>query len=783
MSAKPLPLPDEASSGAPAAPRYIRGFPKLSTPLFGGEDEIAAALTRLREPGVRLVTLTGIGGVGKTRLATEIAARVAEHDRRMVAYVPLADLRDPVNVVTAIAASLEIEPTGTRLINDEIAAAIGALDTLLVLDNFEHLLPAAGLVVELLAVCPALMLLVTSRVPLRLSGELLLPVPPLPASRSAEGFPAQSRFPAIRLFADRAAAVNPAFCLTAENASTVATICQRLDGLPLAIELAAARNRFLSPAAILTRLDDRLTLLSDGPRDALPRQQSMRAAIAWSSDLLTDSERSLFARLGIFVGGFTTEAADAVSAGPGTLDRLTALLDHGLVLPTANSLGEPRFVMLETIREYALKMLAASAEEETVCNSHAAYFVALGEAAEPDLMSADPTACCLRLQADLPNIRSAMTWLREIGRTADALRLLCALGWFWTDPPYITEGRAWYATLLDGVGEEIDPALRAKAWSGAGSLANHQGAHDASRDFYQRALTLWRQVGDVAKVGSTRRALGMIALRSGYFDEAEAAYGEALTSANATGDRWDIAAATQHLGQLQEARGDFDAAIAFYQEALTHWHSTGHLSRIQQALVALGWAHLSAGQLVCAWESFEAGLALMNESQDLNDVLAAVTTVHAGFAELARHAGNPGFAVSLYAAALANRAARHFPFDTPVQQTIDCRIAALRDRVGDAAFTVAWLEGWAWTLDEALVAARTVPRPVSPNDGGLRCGLSPREVDVLRLLVEGRGDVEIADALFISRKTASNHVAAIIDKLDVPNRTAAATLAVRRGIV
>lgn len=779
------PSPQPAADPSPIGGQRsaLAMFRSGRTAFFGRDDDVAYVLSLVRDPAVRLVTLIGPGGVGKTTLALETLARIHQEGANEVVFVPLADVRDRDIVNMTIAAALGIDPGKDRSPIEDIAASIGDREIVLAIDNLEHLLPLNGGVATLLTRCPELTVLATSRIPLHIAGEHRVTVPPLPLARPEESFDALAGSPAVRLFATRARTANPAFRLLSENAPVIASICRRVDGLPLAIELAAASSRFYSPDAILTRLDTHAMPLAGSDRDLPARQQSMYRAIAWSYDLLDKAAQALFTALGVFVGGFTAEAAEAILPMLFSVEQLDGLVEHGLVLQTANVLGEPRFTMLETIREFAEEHLCQSAGGSALREEHALYFMQLAEALEPELMSADPTACFIRIEADLPNYRAALDWLRGQGRITEALRLLNALSWFWTDPPYIPEGRTWHAALLDDAGTAIPAAIRAKAWSGAGALANLHGDLVAARVHYEHALPLWSQAGIEPSIGSTKRALGMIALQRGDHDQAEQLLREALDIALAGTDRWEMAAILQSLGFLNEILGRHAEALEHYERALEQWRATGHLSRIMLCLIVVGWVHLTLGDTVWAREYFEAGLSLMDDDQNLNDVLDTVTLVYAGYAELARLQGDPRLAVHLLAAATRHRETQQLPFNVPVQRTINGRLGLLRETLGEAAYTVAWLDGTSWSLQEALDRVRALPRPEQAGTESQIGNLSPRETAVLRLLVEGRSDAEIADALFISRKTASNHVAAIIEKLGVSNRTAAATRAIRQDLV
>ena len=706
----------------------------------------------------------------------------------------------PTLVGDTIALALDLQDITGRPLPDLISAALHGAPTLLVLDNMEHLLPAASLLIDLLAACPGLTILTTSRGRLRLSGERDMPLAPLtvPDPGAPIDLARMTEFGAVRLWTDRARAANPAFALTKANAPTVAAICRRLDGLPLAIELAAAWSRVLAPEAVLSRLERRLHLLTDGPRDAPTRLQTMRAAVAWSYDLLSPAEQVLCRRLAVFTGGCTIEGAEAVwsapipdtelvaprteigSAGPGLLDLAGTLLDKALLRPTTNAEGEPRLGMLETIREYGLEQVTLSGEDAPVRDAHAAYFLAWVEASAPGLEGPDHVAWYHRIEAELGNIRAALTWFADHGQTEEALRLCGALAWFWTVPNHLGEGRAWFDRLLQN-SAGVAPAVRARALGANGDLADWQSNDTLATHLHREALALWRAVGDRRQMAATLRSLGSAAIDRMDFSEAESVLTEALRLAQETGDDWNTSAAANLLGTTLRFQGHWQEAIPLSEQTVQISRKLDDQVRVLAGLTSLGWAWLDGGDFARAWESFDAALSL--EASDIDEDSAALASCLEGFGALAGEIGSQTIGIRLIAAAAAVRNRIGIQMRRPMREAQDRRIASWEKLIGTPAVAAAWNAGRALDRKGANSLARGIPRPASQAVVTTDSGLSPRELDVLALLVEGASDQDIADGLFISRKTASNHVAAILEKLGAGNRTAAATLAVRKGFV
>ncbi|MDQ5851887.1 MAG: adenylate/guanylate cyclase domain-containing protein, partial [Chloroflexota bacterium] len=488
-------------------------LPAQPTPFIGREREVAAVRQRLLHPDIRLITLTGPGGIGKTRLGLRVAAQVLNDFPDGVYFVALAPISDPMLVSVTVAQTLGVKETSGESLLDSLKAYLREKQLLLLLDNFEQVVVAAPLITELLAAAPGLKVLVTSRASLHLQGEREFPVPPLalPDPKHLPTLDTLSQYEAVELFIQRAQAVNPDFQVTNTTAPAVAEICVRLDGLPLAIELAAARSKLLSPQALLQRLQHRLQVLTGGARDLPARQQTLRSTIDWSFSLLEAGEQTLFARLGVFVGGFSVEAAETVchesgigdqwsgvrgqesgdegrSASPSqiptpdsrlpipVLDGLQSLLDKSLLHQVPGASGEPRFRMLEIIREYALERLAARGEVEATERTHATYYLTLAEAAAPELQGSRQGAWLEQLEMEHDNLRAALRWSLNRGEVEVGLRLGAALWRLWHMRGYVSEGREWLEKLLPlSEHSRVSPSVRAQALNAAGVLAQQQG--------------------------------------------------------------------------------------------------------------------------------------------------------------------------------------------------------------------------------------------------------------------------------------------------------------------
>jgi non-specific serine/threonine protein kinase len=736
---------------------------------------------------VPLLTLTGPGGVGKTLLALRMASDLDVAFPDGVFFVDLAPVTDPTLVASAIAQAVGMREVGVEMNAEWLTAFLREEHLLLVLDNFEQVVEAAPLVADLVAGCPALTVLVTSRVRLRLSAEREYPVLPLtlPESEDPASSAAVDASAAVRLFVSRAQAVKPDFAVTEQNAQAIASICRRLDGLPLAIELAAARVKVLSPSALLARLDHRLPLLTGGGRDLPQRQQTMRDAIAWSHDLLTPSEQAVSRRLAVFAGGFTLPAAESVAGLEGAAPVLTgiaALADNSLLLQEADTEGEPRFRMLETVREYELERLEASGEEEETRRRHAAWYLALAEAAGREIWGVNQSRWLARLDDEVPNMRAAIAWFFESGNASHVLRLLGATGEFWLNRYFYAEVRRSLHAALAAAPDAtaIDRALSHGVLGQASALV---GDWEEAGVQARLALEAARQSGDPFAIGQSYVTAGMAWERSGDGERSGAAFAESVPFLDQSGHESLAAYSQAELADKLVWQGDLETAVPMLDEALVRLRQVGSDWCIAMALGQRGHAALRDGDPVLAARYFVESIDVARTAQDTRATLGAVS----GLAGVALALNQPERAARLLGAVETAREVNGTGYVAHALHA-DRIIAAVCDRLGEAAFAASRQGGHSLSLADAIadaiaVAADAVQPTEAVSRDEVSAGLTPRELDVLRLLVEGRSDREIGEALFIGTRTVQTHVANIFAKLGVNARAEAAAVAVRRGIV
>jgi predicted ATPase/class 3 adenylate cyclase len=634
------------ASGLPSRFPPLRSLPHhpsnlvaVPTPIIGRDEELARVTRMLRDREARLVTLTGTGGVGKSRLAHEVAAELLDAFPGGVFLVDLAVLRDPARVIPTIAETLGVHAVRSQDVSDALSAYLIDKSLLLILDSFEQVVDAASDVAALLAACPSIVVLATSREPLRIRAERELPVEPLPLPHGmdAMSLDALRHVPAIALFVTRAGASEPSFDLTEDNAAAIAEICRRLDGLPLAIELAAARIRLLPPAQLLSRLEKRLPLLTGGPRDLPQRLRTMRDAISWSYDLLRADEQALFRRLGVFAGGCTLPAVEWVAGCQGDpLTLMGALVEHSLVQRSDQDRDEPRYRLLDTTREYALEELEASGELEATRQRAAVHFLAFAEEAEPHLTGAEQQGWLSRLEADHDNLRAALAWALESGEVETGLRLATCLTTFWYMRGDSREARRWLEATDERARDRRSlMALRARALSDTAYHAAYSGDIAAAAAFAADGLTLAREAGDKPEIARALYRLATVASQSGEDDRAAANFAEALALYREIGDEHGIASALSSLGLVAIARQDLEQAAVYLDDALARFRALGERRWEATTLGNLGRLALEQGDL-------EQGLEYHNEAIALHRQLGhkrGVAIELDRLAEVKRHQG------------------------------------------------------------------------------------------------------------------------------------------------
>lgn len=689
-------------------PELPNNLPQQVTSFIGREKEIETVKTLLGK--TRLLTLTGSGGCGKTRLGLQVAAEVLEDYPDGAWLVELAPLADSALVPQAVASVVGVREEAGKPFVQTLVSFLKPKRLLLVLDNCEHLLVAcAQLTDTLMRTCPNLKILASSREGLGIAGETLYRIPSLsqPDLKQTATPTSLTAYEAVSLFVERAMAALPSFSVTNANAPAVASVCHRLDGIPLAIELSAARVRSQTVEEINNKLDHRFRLLTGGSRTALPRHQTLRALIDWSYDLLNDQEKSLLCRVSVFAGGWTPEAAESVGIGPNVeewevLDLLMSLVDKSLVVAEQEQ-GHTRYRLLETVRQYAGDRLNESGEGENVRERHRDFFLALAEEVEPHLRGAEQVQLLEALETEHDNLRQALTFcLEETEGGEVGLRLGAALWRFWEVRGHYGEGRAHLDAALErAMGPEEQQWPRARALNGAGNLASRQGDYTASRARYEESLAIYRKLGNTSGIAYTLNNLGRMACNQGDSVAARALHEESLTIQRELGDKYGIAHSLACLGLVASHQGDYVVARTLHEESLTIRRELGDKYGIAYSLMNLGNVVFNQGDYVAARALHEESLTISREVGNKSGIADCLDAL----AELARQEQQERRAASLWGAATVLREEIGVPRSPEDQELFDRWFAEARSALGDTAFAAAWEVGRAMTLDQAVAYA------------------------------------------------------------------------------
>jgi predicted ATPase/DNA-binding CsgD family transcriptional regulator len=867
--------------------RTLSALPAPLSRFIGRERELDAILLALQQS--RLVSLTGPGGCGKTRLALEAAHAFTRAGGEHAWFVELAALLDPKLLPATVASAVELREYAEHSPLEMLLENLSRQSGLLILDNCEHLVEACARFAQtILAACPRIVMLATSREALSLSGEQIIQVPPLafpdpdrlPASEELE------QYDAIRLFLERARTGGASLAVTERNALALARICHQLDGMPLALELAAARTQILPLEDLAARLEQSFRLLTGGSRTALPRQQTLQATIAWSYGLLSEQERILFARLSVFAGSFSLSGAEAICASEELvreeiLELLSRLISKSLV-HVLNRESQARYRLMETVRQYASEKLAEAGEARELHRRHATFFLTFIQKAEPYLRSAERRAWLPRLEQEHDNLRAAMRRALEQGERELALQLMGHLAWFWYFRGHLSEARQWYETTLATLSDQQPTVGKATSFFGAGALAWVQGEYTLARIRLGESARLWRALGDTGKLSYALTLLGLVTALNGDYEQALSFQQESIELFRTVEDRWGLALALYWLGDTWRLQHQNEKAITFYQESREHFRATGdrwgvalalqglgavayrqqndalasvHLEEclalrrqegdqwlIAQTLVTLGHVIHRQGDSSRAQALFEEGMAVYRPLGDLRGSATALQQLATlaleqdayeqaasylqecllisqkqghrrslarclrGLAQVAAAQGD-----QLQATRLLGAAERlHVEGDpSPAQPSWKAYLPLLAGTdslLDEQAIQAAWEEGASLTVEQALdyalanssaqsakpSSARPAElredRPVarsqeSPEHLPASATLSKRELEVLRLIVEGKSNRAIAQVLGITEKTVINHVTAIFNKTGCANRAAATAFALRHGLV
>ena len=773
--------PGTVSGGMPENRFHIPAEPL--TPLFGREDDLRAVYALLAGEQVRLVTLTGPPGVGKTRLAFALYTSWAGATGGGAVFVPLSAVTDPSLVLPTIAYGLSMPPEGGAPLVERIASRLSTRPMLFVLDNFEQIITASSDVIDLLSRCPDLTVLVTSRAALRVRGEYEYQVQPLTLPNPDQlQRPAElATNPAVALLLDRARAGQSEITLTEANAATLAAICTQLDGIPLAIELAAAWIKLFPPDRLLGRLAHDLELLRDGARDLPERQRTLTNAISWSDNLLSDRERELFHTLSVFGEGWTLETAQAVCVvndspvdEAALLDGISSLLDKSLIQRRIDDSGEPRFRMMVMIRNYALRQLEAANLADAARDRHAAVYMRLVEEAAPHLYGAEQAEWLERLEVELGNLRAALRWLLDRRRKAEALHFAARLENFWLVHDHLDEGKRWLEEALS-LGVEIDQRSEAETWRALASLMLRLGDYQRAGHLYRTILAFAREHEHDTLERQTLLDLASVHFVSGYLDDARRYFRQVLGLAQAAGDWRVVARALNQLGEIARYRGDDARAAQRYRQSLTLWRQLAERERIAMVLHNLAPVVARLGDRRQAAELFSESLAISRDLRHTHGVALCLSGI-AGAIDGDR--SRLIDAVRILSAAEALRASIGVQWEPVDRSEFERSRVALQERLGGEAFADAWEAGKPLSLDGAAeVAMQLLTATFAAGESTHRRrpsrfpgGLTRREYQVVQQIALGLTNREIAEALSLSEKTIEMHVSHSLAKLDVRSR-------------
>lgn len=823
-----------------AVRRPLVALPTAPTSLFGRDDDVAAVLSLIQQEQVRLLTLTGPGGVGKTRLAIRVAHEVVTALGGGARFVDLSGVQRAEQVPMAVIQACDVQEDSRRPVLETLIDALRGRKLLLVLDNVEQVVAAAPDVASILSALPELTILATSRVALRVRAEFEYGVAPLPTPALSENGQLEhiARNPAVALFADRARAVDPSFALTEQNSPDIAAICGRLDGLPLAVELAAARISLMGPRALLQRLDRRLPMLTGGPRDLPARQRTLQDSIAWSYELLAPEHQESFRRLSVFAGGCSFESVVAVSqpvpeaeSGQDFVDSdqqafaaVTALVEANILRRDDTEDYNTRYQMLETIREFGFGQLIAQGEEPGVRRVHARLMVAIAEEAEDALVGPEQRRWYQRLDAEHENLRAALQWCISASEAELAQRLAAALWRYWAVRGFLLEARSWLEQALSMPGAPaVAPLVHAKALHRQGNVAIDLGDYVAARRRCEESLAICQSLDDSGGIASTLNGLGLVAAFEGDYVSAatfhsaalerrralddllglgnsltnlgnalhaqgdvtgaERLLREALQVRQAMGDSGSVAYAYLNIAELAHGRGDQAEALELFEKSLSLFQQIGDQLGVAYALHILGVVHGDLGDGAKAMPLHRESLGLRREMGDRRGQIECVEGIASLLAigpDTARHQA----AIQLTSAATALRETIGAPRPPSEQASHRRLVDTMQAAMATGEFRKAWNQGERMTLAETVERAESVAAGYTPPSKAVPAleGLTGREIDVLRLVSRGLTNREIADQLFLSPRTVHSHIYTIFRKLDVSSRSAATRVALDNDI-